>query len=209
DAVDVIIRKKLSTLSGRKAVVLFTDGVDTTSHSASYSSTLREAQECDGAIYSVAYDTGELMTVGQIPTPGSSNIGIWIPGWPGANGGRGGIPGSGRNTAEGRLAENYLHGLSENSGGRYFRGDSLVDVTDAFAEVADELRRQYSIGYYPRPVGQPGQLRRIKVKVSQPDVVVKARDSYIYAEKKAEDKKADDTKQAQPAPSLTPDPKSP
>ena len=58
-----------------------------------------------------------------------------------------------------------------------------MGLSNAFAQVADELRRQYSIGYYPTPVGQPGQRRQIKVRVSQPGLVVKARDSYVYSQK--------------------------
>ena len=85
-----------------------------------------------------------------------------------------------------RTAVEYLHRLAESSGGQYYRGDSLVDVTQAFADVAETLRRQYSIGYYPRPAGQAGQVRQIKVKVTQPEAVVKARQTYIYAQKKAD-----------------------
>jgi VWFA-related protein len=195
DAVDMVIRKKLSGLSGRKAVVLFTDGVDTTSRSASYSSTIRQAQESDGAIYTVNYDTShDLGNVGQggILIPGGrTGIGIGIPGWPGGNGGRGGMPGGiGNGPAAGdyRRATEYLHELAETSGGRYYRGDTMVGISAAFGLIADELRRQYSLGYYPRPVGQAGQVRQIKVRVSQPDLVVKARESYIYAQKKADAK---------------------
>lgn len=190
DAVEMVIKKKLSAATGRKAIVLFTDGVDTTSHSASYSSTIRQAQESDGAIFTVAYDTSrEFGTVGQ-GLPGG-NIGIGIPGWPGGNGGRGGYPGGGgANTPEYRRADAYLHELAETSGGRFYRGDSLSDVSSAFAQIADELRRQYSLGYYPRPLGTPGQVRQIKVRVTQPDMVVKTRDSYIYA-RKAEAKASD------------------
>jgi VWFA-related protein len=193
DAVDMVIRKKLSSISGRKAVVLFTDGVDTTSRSASYSSTLREAQESDGAFYTVNYDTSQdALGQGGIPTPGSTGIGIWIPGWPGGKGGKGGgLPGgigNGPATGDYRRATEYLHELAETSGGRYYRGDTMMGISAAFAEVADELRRQYSLGYYPRQAGQAGQLRKIKVRVNKPDLVVKSRDSYIYSQKKTNDK---------------------
>ncbi|HXD34326.1 MAG TPA: VWA domain-containing protein [Pyrinomonadaceae bacterium] len=187
DAVEMVIKKKLSGFSGRKAIVLFTDGVDTTSRSASYWSTIRQAQESDGAIFTVSYDTSsEFGNLGQgIPTPGShGNIGLGIPGWPGGNGGRGGYPGGGAaNSPEYRLASQYLHELSDTSGGRFYRGDSLADVATAFADIADELRRQYSLGYYPRPIGTAGQVRQIKVRVNQPNLVVKTRESYIYAKK--------------------------
>lgn len=57
DAVEDTLTKQLKTISGRKAVVLFTDGVDTTSYRATYDSTVRLAEESEAPIYSVDYDT--------------------------------------------------------------------------------------------------------------------------------------------------------
>ena len=194
DAVEVVIKQKLSQISGRKAVVLFTDGVDTTSRHASYSSTILEAEESDGAVYSVAYDTSDNMPLGsggRFPG-GRGGIILNFP-FPGSGGGRGGRGsggpgGGGSSPGDYRRANEYLHEVAQESGGRYYRGDTLRDISAAFSEVADELRRQYSIGYYPTPVGEPGQRREIKVRVSQPGLVVKARDSYVYSQKSTSDK---------------------
>jgi VWFA-related protein len=181
DAVDVVLKQKLSSISGRKAVVLFTDGVDTTSHRASYESTIHEAQESDGAIYSVAYDTsGQTLGTGQrlpggiiLQMPGSGRGS----GWPGSGG---------TNPGDYKRAGQYLHEIALESGGRYFRGDTIVGLSSAFGQVAEELRRQYSLGYYPTPTGEAGQRRSIRVKVEQANLVVKSRDSYIYSQKPAE-----------------------
>jgi len=53
----MVINQKLSQVEGRKAVVLFTDGVDTTSKRASYQSTVLDSEELDALIYPVQYDT--------------------------------------------------------------------------------------------------------------------------------------------------------
>jgi VWFA-related protein len=185
DAVDLVIKEKLKTIPGRKAVVLFTDGVDTTSRHATYSSTVLAAEQSDAAVYTVAYDTagdlggGQGRGRGRYPG-GRGGVGMGVP-WPGSGGGRGG-GGGGSSPGDYRRAGEYLRELAQESGGRYFRGDSLADVTTAFAQVADELRRQYSLGYYPPP-GQFGARRQITVRVNQPDLVVKSRDSYIYSQK--------------------------
>ena len=50
----------------------------------------------------------------------------------------------------------------------------------AFANVAEELRRQYSIGYYPKRPPQAGQRRQIRVRARQPNLAVRSRDSYIF-----------------------------
>ena len=178
DAVDDILKKQLATMSGRKAIVLFTDGVDTTSHRATYESTVRLAEESDAPIYSVDYDTSG---------NGTNNIGLPIPGgrgtvigpFPRIPGGRtgGSMPG------DYRKAVRYLHALADNTGGRFYSGDSMFGIAQAFTWIAEELGRQYSLGYYPTTPGKDGERRRIQVKVTEGDLVVKARESYIYSDK--------------------------
>ncbi|MEA2173866.1 MAG: Ca-activated chloride channel [Blastocatellia bacterium] len=200
DAVDQVIKQHLKGITGRKAIVLFTDGVDTTSRRATYESTIREAEEFDAIAYSVAYDTSDAVGNGpgqsqRLPLPGGRGgiiFGSPFPRWPmpgpgGGRGGRGGGgPGGGSNDEDYRRANQYLHDLADKTGGRYYRGDSLQNISDAFAQIADELRRQYSLGYYPKTMAEAGQRRQIKVRVNQPNMVVKARDSYIYSQKKAD-----------------------
>jgi len=182
DAVADILTKQLRTIPGRKAVVLFTDGVDTTSHRASYESTIRLAEESDAPFYSVDYDTsGPSTTIyggGGIPLPGGRGtvLGLPLP--------RPGIPGSttgGATPGDYRRAVGYLHALSDRTGGRFYSGDSLFGIAQAFTWIAEELGRQYSLGYYPSATGKEGERRQIKVKVTEADLVVKARDSYIYS----------------------------
>jgi Ca-activated chloride channel homolog len=190
DAVDQVL-KRLKQVEGRKAMVLFTDGVDTTSRRASYKSTVRDAEEQDALIYPVAYDTdsgmGPFGGSQRVPLPGGRggiNIGIPFPRMPMP--GPGGIPGGGGGptTEEYRRASAYLRDLAQKTGGRFFNGDTLYGISQSFAQVAEELRRQYSLGYYPRSPGEAGQSRQIKVRVRQPSLVVTARDSYIYSPKK-------------------------
>ena len=185
DAVDMVMNKYLSRIQGRKAVVLFTDGVDTTSGHADYQSNILDAQELDALIYPVQYDTSRDMNAGgNFPQP---RVDVWgqilggVFGGMGRRGGRGRMP-SGRGTGRGDydLANRYLEELANTSGGREYRADSLQNMTQAFANVAEELRRQYSIGYYPKRAPQAGQRRQIKVRAKQPNLAVRARDSYIF-----------------------------
>jgi len=179
DAVDDILRKQLKTIAGRKAVVLFTDGVDTTSHRASYDSTIRLAEESDAPIYSVDYDTSGMGGGMGRGTGGRGTIfGIPIPtpGIPGST-----IPGS--SPGDYRRAVAYLHALANQTGGRFYSGDTQFGIAQAFAWIAEELGRQYSLGYYPSTQGKDGERRQIKVRVTESDLVVKARDSYIYSDK--------------------------
>jgi len=183
DAVEDILKKQLKTIPGRKAIVLFTDGVDTTSLRASYESTVRLAEEADAPIYSVDYDTSGYGIGGGVHAPGLPSgrgtiLGIPLP--------RTGIPGTttgGATPGDYRRAVAYLHALSNATGGRFYSGDSLFGIAQAFSWIAEELGRQYSLGYYPAKTGKDGERRQIKVKVTEADMVVKGRDSYIYSDK--------------------------
>lgn len=175
DAVDEVLRKHLKTISRRKAVVLFTDGVDTTSRRSSFERTVRDAEEADATFYSVGYDTQTGLMGGHgAPWPGAPGgiiLGRRFPTTPGTSAG------------DYRRGRDYLQILSERTGGRYYNADSLTGISQAFTWIAEELGRQYSLGYYPKAVGQEGQRRQIKVRVNQADLVVKARDSYIHTQK--------------------------
>ena len=77
----------------------------------------------------------------------------------------------------------YLVQMAERSGGRLVRADLLTDVPGAFARIADELRHQYSIGYYP--INQIGanqnrddRFRKVQVRVDRKDTVVRTRPGY-------------------------------
>ena len=182
DAIEDILKKHLKTIPGRKAVVLFTDGVDTTSHRATYDSTVRLAEESDAPIYSVDYDTSGFGGIGGgvhapgLPTGRGTILGIPTPGIPGTTTG-------GASPGDYRRAVRYLHALSNSTGGRFYSGDSLFGIAQAFSWIAEELGRQYSLGYYPAKAGKDGERRLIKVRVTEADMVVKSRDSYIYSDK--------------------------
>lgn len=191
DALDMVINQQLNRIQGRKAIVLFTDGVDTTSHRASYESNIMDAQELDALIYPVQYDTQADMNVGggNYPMPGTVDIfGQILGGIFGGGSRRGGMRRGGggypsrRGTGESdyELASRYLLELANSSGGREYKADSLQNMTYAFANVAEELRRQYSIGYYPKRPPQAGQRRQIRVRARQPNLAVRSRDSYIF-----------------------------
>ena len=69
-----------------------------------------------------------------------------------------------------------------NSGGRIFEADATYNLDAAFSGIAEELRRQYTIGYYPEAVGQKGERKQIRVRVKRPNLVVRAKNSYIVGE---------------------------
>ncbi len=74
--------------------------------------------------------------------------------------------------------------LATKTGGRYFQMDNIGDLEKTFRLVAEELRQQYSLGYYPKQIGKEGERRQIKVRVKIPNLAVRARDSYVVGNSK-------------------------
>jgi hypothetical protein len=61
-----------------------------------------------------------------------------------------------------------------------YKANDPAQLAHAFSQIAEELRRQYSLGYYPQTGADANAERRqIKVRVNRPNLAVKARDSYI------------------------------
>ena len=183
DAVDFVSNLDLVTASGRKAIVIFTDGVDTTSRRSTYESTVAGIEEIDALIYPIRYNTqapNTLPNMGIDPTifaqlpqaardllarSAARNVG------------------RGQSEAEYQRGKSYLDSLATTSGGRSFEADSIQNMESAFSGVAEELRRQYYVGYYSNNEGQPGDRKHIKVQVLRPKVVVRSKTTYIVKEK--------------------------
>jgi VWFA-related protein len=155
-----------------------------------------DAEELDALIYPVQYDTSSDMNVivnqppPQIDVFGQILGGIFGGGRRnnrrrngGGYPGGGGYPNGGGNPTrqdDYEIGDRYLNELANSTGGREYHADSLQNMSTAFANVAEELRRQYSIGYYPKRPPQPGQRRQIRVRARQSNLAVRARDSYIF-----------------------------
>jgi len=193
DAVDNVINRELPRIEGRKAVVLFTDGVDTTSRRANYQGTVRAIEEIDALFYPIRYDT----SVEMASRNGGSNypqrrrrggsgdvVADILAGILGGGNVQIGGGNAGGSREEYDKGKQYLEELARNSGGRKFEANN--DLTAAFSAIAEELRRQYSLGYYPETVGQKGERKKIRVRVKRPNLVVRAKDSYVVG---ASDKK--------------------
>jgi VWFA-related protein len=72
------------------------------------------------------------------------------------------------------LARREMDQLARTSGGRNFEAATLQQASAAFAQVANEIGTQYSLGYYPADKTRDGRYRK--------DATVRARDGY-YAPK--------------------------
>lgn len=82
------------------------------------------------------------------------------------------------NTGLYKLSRRELRMLGERTGGRVYPVKTLADLTGVYKQVGDELRSQYSIGYYPSNRARDGGWRSIKVETRAPGATVRARSGY-------------------------------
>src|SRR5437762_5336763 len=77
------------------------------------------------------------------------------------------------------LARKEMDEMARTSGGKALAAASLGEARAAFAQVANEIGTQYSLGYYPSNKTRDGRFRQIKVELrGVKDASVRARDGY-------------------------------
>lgn len=150
----------MKKFQGRRAIVLFSDG-EQYGIRASAKSNLRDAEEQEALIYTIRF--------GAFPTH--------QPGYTGYVSKKDKL----------KLIEktnDYMQGLAQKTGGRSYQIEDIADLEKTFAQVAAELGRQYSLGYYAKTKPESDQKKQIKVKMRLPNLVVRARESYVVESSK-------------------------
>lgn len=178
DSVFLASDEVLAKQQGRKAIIVLTDGVDHGSK-LSLDRAIETAQRSDAIVYSIYFEGQE----GGFQRPagplgGGRRGGRWPGGgggWPGGGGGR--YP---RPTAEPSVdGKKVLERLSRETGGRMFVVSKKEPIEKVYAQIQDELRNQYSLGYTPdRAADDSSDYRHIHVAVKQHDLTVQAREGY-------------------------------
>jgi len=163
DAVDLVLEDRLDAIRGRKAIMLFTDGVDTRSRIAGSSDTLAAIEESNVLVYGIQYDTK-----GQIgPRPGTDLSSYVL------------LPEDARDNTEAyHRADKYLFNLCATSGGALYVAQPGSNLNEVFAGIGEQLRHQYVLCYYRSNSKQDGAFHRLRVTVNRPGVKVRARTGY-------------------------------
>jgi VWFA-related protein len=129
----------LAEESGRRVVIVFTDGDDTASRLVDFDRVLERARDEQFLIYGIGLQS---MFMGRVTRP-----------------------------------DRKLRRLAEETGGGYFDLTRTQDLGAAFTRVADELHRQYVLGFTPAALD--GKVHKLEVKTVVQGMTVRARRSYL------------------------------
>ena len=161
-ASDELMRKQ----SGRKAVILLTDGVDTGSK-VSLTTAIESAQRADTLVYGILFEDPEMYGGGG----GFGGIG---PGTRRRGGGGGPMPGG----ARGANGKKVLDQISRETGGRMFQVSKNMPLEKVYRQIEEDLRHQYSLGYSPDRTEGGGVYRKIHLTTKRKGLIVQTREGY-------------------------------
>ena len=170
DALYVTCDDLLANVAGKKAVILLTDGIDTSSMTTS-----EEALE--------------LVTRSEAMTYIASTVEAY---WASAIAMRVKLRSHARPVPR-EMTDDYilgvkrfLHKLADRTGGRVLDSKAFASLSDVYAQVAEELKNQYYISYQPSNRIKDGSWREVTIRVGVPGAAVHTRPGY-YAPGRRED----------------------
>jgi Ca-activated chloride channel homolog len=123
--------EKLIRETGRKAIIILSDGEDESSKVTIHQAT-EMALRSEALIFAISVTKGGFFGVG-----GS------------------------------REGDNALKEMSQETGGRVFTPFKVEELDDAFRQINQELRSQYSLGYMSTNPARDGSYRKVEIKVPE------------------------------------------
>jgi VWFA-related protein len=173
DAVYLAADEVLKPVSGRKALILLTDGEDNGSKT-SLTEAIASSGRSDVIAYSIRIADDESGFSRGFGGPGMGGGRHGGMGGPMGGGGMGRGRGGGMEHVDGKK---ILKQISKETGGAYFEKSKKKSVDDIYAQIEDELRNQYNIAYTPEGGGDSG-FRKITLTAKQSGLTVQTREGY-------------------------------
>lgn len=192
EAVYRAVDERLRRVEGRKALILFSDGEDTTSRGFSYEDAVDIVTESDVLVYGMRYagTDGGNIRVNPWPRNPVPNIGIPLPfpfPFPMPRRRRGGnlLPQFNHNAAPTTTAQwprrrgDFMTDITNAGGGPVFDAQTIHDYRGLASKIAEELRHVYVISYYPTNALSNGGYRAIRMRVkNRDDIAIRHRKGY-------------------------------
>jgi len=168
-ASDEVARK----IKGRKALIILSDGVDTGSK-VSLDRAIETAQRADTLVYSILYADPEAYGHQGYPGMGGGHHG----GWGGPGGGMGRPGGGYPQQQQHPDGKKVLERISRETGGRFFEVSKKQPIDQIYAQIEQELRNQYSLGYTPDKAVAGSGYHKITLATTNKDLTVQTREGF-------------------------------
>jgi VWFA-related protein len=186
DAIFLASDELMKPKDGRKALVVFSDGVDRGSKET-LNDAVDAADRAGVAVYAIYFKGEQERSETGFPGGGHHGGGG---GWPGGGGGGypggggGGYPGGGGRRGGGGQSEPGIDGkkimekIATRTGGRFFEARKKDSLDEIYSQIAEELRGQYLLTYTPDMVDNEGGFHKIALKANKEDLTVVTREGY-------------------------------
>jgi VWFA-related protein len=186
DAIYLASDELMKPKSGRKALVVFTDGVDRGSKET-LNDAVDAADRANVQVFTIYFKGEEERP--QNSYPGGGRHGGMGGGWPGGGGypgGGGGYPGGGGGRRGGSNepqvdGKKILQQIAQRTGGQYFEAKKKDELEEKYNLIAGALRQQYLLTYTPDKVDTDGEFHKIALKTDKSDLTVITREGYYAA----------------------------
>jgi VWFA-related protein len=165
DAVYLASNELMAKQQGRKALIVLSDGVDRGSKET-LAGAVEAAQRANTLVYSILF-ADEHGYGGGYGGRGMGGMGRHGGGWPGR------YP-----QQERPDGKKILDQISKQTGGRLFEVSKKLPIEQIYAQIQDELRNQYNLGYTPNPPDAGAGYHKISLTTKKKDLIVQARDGY-------------------------------
>jgi len=179
DAIYLASDELMKPKDGRKALVVFSDGVDSGSKET-LNDAIDAADRAGVEVFTIYFKGGEERGEGGFPGGHHGGGGYPGGGYPGGGGGwpGGGGPHPGGKNAPQLDGKKIMQEIASRTGGQFFEAKKKDNLEDIYGLVAGALRQQYLLTYTPDQVDTEGDFHKIVLKTGLPDLTVVTREGY-------------------------------
>lgn len=144
DAIEALLRRE----EKRRAVLLISDGCDSSSQKASLDSVMKKALGAGVTVYTIDLVDNNMMM------------------------------GNAKEVLLLRRGRKEMQDFAEQTGGRYIHSPQGDKLEEGFTNIVDELRNQYTLAYYPTNQKRDGRWRKLSVATARQGLSTRSRRGY-------------------------------
>jgi VWFA-related protein len=181
DAIYLASDELMKPKSGRKALIVFSDGADSGSKET-LNDAIDAADRANLQVFTIYFKGEEDHSGNGFPGSGGHHGGMGGGGYPGGGGGYpgggGGHHGGNPKSEAGVDGKKIMEQIASRTGGQFFEAKKKDNLDDIYNQIAASLRQQYLLSYTPDKVDTDGGFHKIVLTTSKSDLNVITREGY-------------------------------